>query len=83
MYFSKDADSVPTFESPCIHWGWTLASGSPRLPGVGAWCSRPGMALRVCTDCLQADSVSTHNQIALVFISSHDHRLPGFQGGNT
>ena len=35
------------------------------------------------TDCLQSDSVSTHNQTALVFISSHDHRLPGFQGGNT
>ena len=25
MYFSKDADSVPTFESPWIHRGWTLA----------------------------------------------------------
>ena len=25
MYFSKDANSVPTFESPWIHWGWTLA----------------------------------------------------------
>ena len=25
MYFSKDADSVPTFESPWIHWGWTPA----------------------------------------------------------
>ena len=25
MYFSKDADSVLTFESPWIHWGWTLA----------------------------------------------------------
>ena len=23
MYFSKDADSVPTFESPWIHQGWT------------------------------------------------------------
>ena len=26
MYFSKDADSVPTFESPWIHRGWTPAS---------------------------------------------------------
>ena len=25
MYFSKDADSVPTFESPWIHQGWTPA----------------------------------------------------------
>ena len=25
MYFSKDADSVPTFESPWIHRGWTSA----------------------------------------------------------
>ena len=25
MYFSKDADSVPTFESPWIHRGWALA----------------------------------------------------------
>ena len=25
MYFSKDANSVPTFESPWIHWGWTPA----------------------------------------------------------
>ena len=25
MYFSKDADSVPTFESPWIHRGWTPA----------------------------------------------------------
>ena len=23
MYFSKDSDSVPTFESPWIHRGWT------------------------------------------------------------
>ena len=28
MYFSKDSDSVPTFESPWIHRGWTLASGA-------------------------------------------------------
>ena len=28
MYFSKDANSVPTFESPWIHQGWTPASGS-------------------------------------------------------
>ena len=28
MYFSKDADSVPTFESPWIHRGWTPASGA-------------------------------------------------------
>ena len=25
MYFSKDADSIPTFESPWIHRGWTPA----------------------------------------------------------
>ena len=25
MYFSKDADAVPTFESPWIHRGWTPA----------------------------------------------------------
>ena len=25
MYFSKDADSVPTFESPWIYRGWTPA----------------------------------------------------------
>ena len=25
MYFSKDADSVPTFESPWIHRGWSPA----------------------------------------------------------
>ena len=25
MYFSKDTDSVPTFESPWIHRGWTPA----------------------------------------------------------
>ena len=25
MYFSKDTDSVPTFKSPWIHGGWTLA----------------------------------------------------------
>ena len=25
MYFSKDADSVPIFESPWIHRGWTPA----------------------------------------------------------
>ena len=25
MYFSKDANSVPTFESPWIHRGWTPA----------------------------------------------------------
>ena len=28
MYFSKDADAVPTFESPWIHRGWTLASST-------------------------------------------------------
>ena len=26
MYFSKDADSVPTFESPWIHQSWTPAA---------------------------------------------------------
>ena len=26
MYFSKDADSIPTFESPWIHRGWTPAN---------------------------------------------------------
>ena len=26
MYFPKDADSVPTFESPWIHRGWTPAA---------------------------------------------------------
>ena len=25
MYFSKDTDSVPTFESPWMHRGWTPA----------------------------------------------------------
>ena len=30
MYFSKDADSVPTFESPWIYRGWTLAKGHPK-----------------------------------------------------
>ena len=25
MYFSKDADAIPTFESPWIHWSWTPA----------------------------------------------------------
>ena len=28
MYFSKDADSVPTFESPWIHRGWTPAENT-------------------------------------------------------
>ena len=28
MYFYKDAISIPTFESPWIHWGWTPA---PRI----------------------------------------------------
>ena len=27
MYFSKDTDSIPTFESPWIHRGWTPAGG--------------------------------------------------------
>ena len=26
MYFSKDTDSIPTFESPWRHWGWTPAT---------------------------------------------------------
>ena len=26
MYFSKDANSVPTFKSPWIYRGWTPAS---------------------------------------------------------
>ena len=26
MYFSKDTDSIPTFESPWIHRGWTPAA---------------------------------------------------------
>ena len=30
MYFSKDADSVPTFESPWIHRGWTPAEGEEK-----------------------------------------------------
>ena len=30
MYFSKDADSVPTFESPWIHRGWTPALVHPK-----------------------------------------------------
>ena len=34
MYFSKDADSVPTFESPWIHRGWTPALGSMQYAGL-------------------------------------------------
>ena len=38
MYFSKDSDSVPTFESPWIHRGWTLASGAQnRLSSEGTF----------------------------------------------
>ena len=38
MYFSKDADSVPTFESPWIHWGWTPADPfTIRLPWWLRW----------------------------------------------
>ena len=44
MYFSKDANSVPTFESPWIHRGWTpahleakdLGAGIPFVSGHGA-----------------------------------------------
>ena len=32
MYFSKDADSVPTFESPWIHQGWTPAVIESAMP---------------------------------------------------
>ena len=31
MYFSKDADSVPTFESPWIHQGWTPAKNKETI----------------------------------------------------
>ena len=40
MYFSKDADSIPTFESPCIHRGWTLADEKVEL-----------ITLRICFCC--------------------------------
>ena len=33
MYFSKDADSVPTFESPWIHRGWTPAAKEEMIEG--------------------------------------------------
>ena len=35
MYFSKDADSVSTFESPWIHRGWTPAGLSQGKPVLG------------------------------------------------
>ena len=42
MYFSKDADSIPTFESPWIHRGWTPAMVFLififELAGVFIWC---------------------------------------------
>ena len=48
MYFSKDADSVPTFESPWIHRGWTPAplhlADPPPVFGVPShipWPHRP------------------------------------------
>ena len=34
MYFSKDADSVPTFESPWIHRGWTPVIHSVDLASI-------------------------------------------------
>ena len=35
MYFSKDTDSVPTFESPWIHRGWTPAADEQSGLGAG------------------------------------------------
>ena len=47
MYFSKDADPVPTFKSPWIHRGWTPAGGSLdscRIsPEWGTWWSRQSL----------------------------------------
>ena len=40
MYFSKDADFVPTFESPWIHWGWTPAAECRRIDAFELWCWR-------------------------------------------
>ena len=37
MYFSKDADSVPTFESPWIHRGWTPAVTQSCLTFFDPW----------------------------------------------
>ena len=36
MYFSKDADSVLTFESPWMHRGWSLAPNHIWLGDLGA-----------------------------------------------
>ena len=38
MYFSKDADFVPTFESPWIHRGWTPAAECRRIDAFELWC---------------------------------------------
>ena len=40
MYFSKDADFVPTFESPWIHRGWTPAAECQRIDAFELWCWR-------------------------------------------
>ena len=39
MYFSKDADSIPTFKSPWIHRGWT--------PAINPGISLEGMMLKL------------------------------------
>ena len=38
MNFSKDADSIPTFESPWIHRGWTPAFIYLFLTVLGLCC---------------------------------------------
>ena len=37
MYFSKDTDSIPTFESPWIHRGWTPAAECQRIDAFELW----------------------------------------------
>ena len=39
MYFSKDADSIPTFKSPWIHRGWT--------PAINPGISLEGLMLKL------------------------------------
>ena len=43
MYFSKDADSVPTFESPWIHQGWTPRTKGTFHAKMGTIKDRNGM----------------------------------------
>ena len=47
MCFSKDADSVPTFESPWIHRGWTPAQESESLRRAEWLIIAPLLKLRV------------------------------------